>query len=215
MFTEIRQSIAQAARQLAAHGLVAGSAGNVSAAVGDLIAITATGAELASLTPAQVTVVDRQGAIVDGDLAPTSELHLHLAAYHGPAVGAVVHSHSPMATTLSVLIDELPVIHYEQLLLGGAVKVAPFAVFGSRALAEGVQEALAGRHAAILANHGAVATGPDLAQALRNAMLLEWVSGLYYRALAVGTPRCLGPKEQEAVISQAMRLQYGSQRAAE
>ena len=113
-----------------------GTAGNVSARAGDHVAITPTGAVLAELEPAQVSIVDLEGVLVDGDLAPTSELALHLGVYERYGAGAVVHTHSPMATALSCVLDEVPCVHYQMLLLGGAVRVAPYATFGTPELAE-------------------------------------------------------------------------------
>src|SRR5919198_566972 len=150
-----RAEVAAVCRRLAAEGLVLGTAGNVSARVGDLVAVTATGATFADLTPEQVTVVDLAGNRVAGDLAPTSELGLHLSVYATYGTGAIVHTHSPMAVALSTVLDELPVIHYQLLGLGGAIRVAPYHTFGTRELAQAVTDALDGRFAALLANHGA------------------------------------------------------------
>ena len=209
---DLREAVAATARELAAAGLVQGTAGNVSARAGDRVAITATGLVLAGATARDVTVVDLDGQVLEGDLAPTSELDLHLGIYAASPAGAVVHAHPPFATTLSLVVQEVPVVHYEQLLLGGAIRVAPFQVFGSPALAEAVRAALQGRKAAIMANHGAVAWGTDLGRAARNALLLEWICGLYWRARAVGTPAALTLEQQGAVVEQAMRTGYGAPR---
>ena len=74
-----------------------------------------------------MTVVDLEGRVVAGDLEPTSELDLHLGVYRRHGAGAVVHTHAPMATALSCVLDELPCVHYQMLLLGGTVRVAPYA----------------------------------------------------------------------------------------
>lgn len=209
-----RAAVAAAARRLAAEGLLIGTAGNVSARVGDLVAVTATGAVLADATADEVSVVTLDGELVQGDLAPTSELGLHLMLLRRPDAGAVVHTHSPMATALSLVLDELPCVHYQQLALGGAVRVAPFDVFGSAGLATSVSTALAGKRAALMANHGSVALGADLAQALENALLLEWCCGLYWRAKAIGTPQALTEGQQRAVVAEAQRTGYGATRRA-
>src|SRR3954471_9356297 len=133
---EERAAVAAACRRLGAEGLLIGTAGNVSVRAGERIAITATGAVLAALTPDQVTVVDLDGQVVAGTLRPTSELDLHLGVYHRYGTGAVVHTHAPMATALSCVLDELPCVHYQLLTLGGAVRVAPYATFGTPELAE-------------------------------------------------------------------------------
>jgi L-fuculose-phosphate aldolase len=152
-----RERVAAAARALAAEGLVVGTAGNVSERAGDRVAITPTGAELKDLTAELVTVVDLAGAHVGGDLAATSELDLHLGVYERYGAGAVIHTHAPMATALSCVLDELPCIHYQMLLLGGPVRVAPYRTFGSPELAQVTIEALDERMAALMANHGAIA----------------------------------------------------------
>ena len=209
-----RRAVAAAARRLAAEGLVLGTSGNVSAAAGHLVAITPTGAVLAELEPADVAVVDRAGNLVDGDLEPTSELDLHLGVYerHGP--GAVVHTHAPMATALSCVLDELPCVHYSMLLLGGSVKVAPYETFGSPELASAVADALEGGTAALMANHGAVTTGADVDAAVEASLLLEWACTVYWRARAIGEPQVLGPAEQSAVIEAAVARGYGSTKPA-
>ncbi|MET8974914.1 class II aldolase/adducin family protein [Streptomyces sp. NPDC004539] len=211
---QARQAVAEASRRLAEAGLLIGTAGNVSMRVGDAVAVTATGAVLARITPDEVTVVGMDGGLLAGDLAPTSELELHLGVYRSAGAGAVVHTHSPRATALSLVLDELPCVHYQMLLLGGAVRVAPFAVFGSPELAEYVLAALAGKSAALMANHGAVTHGPTLEKAVENALLLEWACDVYARAAALGTPRALDEEQQLAVITAALNSGYGSTRAA-
>jgi L-fuculose-phosphate aldolase len=217
--TAVREAVAATARALGARGLLIGTSGNISARVDDeLVAITATGAVLAELTPEQVTVVRlADGAVVEGDWAPTSETALHLGVLRfAPAaqVGAIVHTHSPTATALSLVLDELPVVHYQQLVLGGSLRVAPFHPFGSPELAAGVGAALDGRLAALMANHGAVALGRDLAAAAEHAILVEWLAELYWRASAIGAPRALDGAQQQAVIEAATRMGYGAPRRA-
>ncbi|GAB3788648.1 class II aldolase/adducin family protein [Nocardioides pacificus] len=206
--------MAAASRRLAAEGLLIGTAGNVSLRVGDLVAVTATGAVLAEATADDISVVTLDGTLVQGHLAPTSELDLHLMLLRREDSGAVVHTHSPMATTLSLVLDELPCVHYQQLTLGGAIRVAPFEVFGSPSLAASVVAALDGKQAALMANHGCVALGRDLDKAVENALLLEWACGLYWRAMAAGTPRALTDDQQLAVIEEALRTGYGTTRPA-
>ncbi|WP_370962172.1 class II aldolase/adducin family protein [Amycolatopsis sp. cg9] len=206
---EARRSVARACHGLAGEGLLIGSAGNVSVRVGEHVAVTATGVVLGRATAYDVTVVDLDGEVVAGERAPTSELELHLGIYRRYGAGAVVHTHSPQATAVSLVLDELPCVHYQQLAIGGAIRVAPFAVFGSAELAAETLTALAGKSAALLANHGAVAHGPTLEAAVDNALLLEWACGLYVRAATLGAPRVLEPAQQEAVVAAALRRGYG------
>ena len=215
MLEREREQVAAAARRLAAAGLVAGTSGNISARLDDRIAITPPGAELAELDAGHVTIVDLDGEVVGGDLAPTSELELHLGIYGRYATGAVVHSHAPMATALSCVLDELPCIHYEMLMLGGSVRVAPYETFGTPELAEAVATALDGRTAALMSNHGAVTHGADVAAAVRATELLEWAATVYWNACALGTPRVLDEAQQQAVVEAAVARRYGSVQPAE
>lgn len=210
-----REAVAAAGRALAADGLVIGTSGNLSVRTGEQIAVTPTGGMLAELEAADVAVVGRDGRQLDGRLAPTSELGLHLQIHARYDTGAVVHTHAPMATALGLVLDELPCVHYEMLGLGGAVRVAPYATFGSDELAAGVLEALRDRTAALMANHGAVSHGPDLAAAVRATRLLEWACALYWRAAALGTPQTLDPEQLSAVTDTIAALDYGAPRAAD
>lgn len=181
-----KDAVAAAAQRLASEGLVLGAAGNVSARCESLVAVTPTGAVLERTGATDIVVVDLDGSPVEGDRPATSELALHLGAYRRFGAGAVVHSHSPMATALACVLDELPVVHYQMIALGGAIRVASYATFGTPELAELTLDALEGRSAALMANHGAVAIGPDVATAVENARLLEWAAGVYWRAASIG-----------------------------
>jgi L-fuculose-phosphate aldolase len=204
------QAVAAAARRLAAEKLVVGTAGNVSARAGEHVAVTPTGAVLAELEPQQVVVVDLHGRTVHGDYAPTSEIELHLGAYRRFQAGAVVHVHSPAGTALACVLDELPLVHYQMLALGGPIRVAPYATFGTPELAELTLDALEGRAAALMANHGMIATGPDLDAAVDNALLLEWACDLYWRAAAVGRPRTLDAGQAQDFIDAITARGYGT-----
>jgi L-fuculose-phosphate aldolase len=198
---DAREQVAAVSRRLAEERLVHGSSGNVSVRTGDLVAITPTGSVLAQLEPDDVVVVDLEGRLVDGTREPSSELDLNLGVYRRYDAGAVVHCHAPVATALSIVLDELPCVHYELMLLGGAIRVAPYATFGSPDLAANVLDALEDRSAALMANHGMVAVGDDAWQALERSLLLEWVCEVYWRAAAVGEPRPLGERELAAAAA--------------
>jgi L-fuculose-phosphate aldolase len=209
-----RERVAAAARRLAAEGLVTGTAGNVSARVEDRVAVTPTGAVLAHLTAGDVAVVDLEGNHLDGELAATSELGLHLGAYRRFGAGAVVHTHAPVGTALGCVLYELPVVHYLMLGLGGAVRVAPYATFGTPELAELTLEALEGRSAALMSNHGTIALGPDPDGATETSLLLEWACTIYWRAAALGTPRVLDSEQQQAFVDTVTARGYGSPQEA-
>ena len=209
---EVRAEVAAVCGQLAGAGLVVGTAGNVSARAGDLIAVTPSGLDYAVLSAGLVGVHRLDGEPVEAPLAPSSELPLHLAVYAaaggvgapspvGAPVGAIVHTHSPAATAVSALVTEVPAIHYQVAAFGGPVAVAPYATYGTDELAARVVTALSGRSACLMANHGAVTTGPDLATALSRARALEWVCDVWLRAAAAGRPRLLPPEEIDTVVA--------------
>jgi L-fuculose-phosphate aldolase len=210
-----RHRVAAAARRLAEKGLVIGTAGNVSERAGGVVAITPTGAHLETITAEQIAVVDLDGEQLGGELEPTSELGLHLGVYRRYQAGAVVHTHSTMATALSCVLDELPVVHYQMLLLGGPVRVARYATFGSAELADATLDALDRRAAALMANHGAIVHGPDLDWAVEQSLLLEWACTVYWHASAIDAPRALDDEERMAVIEAAVRRGYGATRERE
>jgi L-fuculose-phosphate aldolase len=121
-----------------------------------------------------------------------------------------VHAHSPVGTALACVLDELPLIHYQMLALGGPVRVAPYATFGTAELSQLTLDALEGRAAALMANHGMLAIGPDLRAAVDNALLLEWACDLYWRAAAVGRPRTLEAGQAQEFIDQVRARNYGT-----
>lgn len=203
--------LAGAARRTAEEGLVVGTGGNLSVRDGDRLLVTATGVDLARCTADDVVAVGLDGTPTDRAApAPTSELALHLGVHADTGAAAVVHVHAPWSTAAACALDELPVVHYQQLLLGGSVRVAPYATFGTPELAAGVRAALAGRSAALMANHGAVVVGASLDQALERALLLEWLCALHHRASALGPVRTLSEAQQHEVVLAALASGYGS-----
>jgi L-fuculose-phosphate aldolase len=211
MLEREREQVARVSQRLAAERLVLGTAGNVSARAGDLVAISPTGADLSALTAEHVAVVDLDGQQRDGDLEPTSEVDLHLGLYRRFDAGGVIHTHAPYATVLAcVLDDELPVVHYGLLALGGPVRVAQYATFGTRELAQATLDALDGRTAVLMASHGTLAYGADVDQALANTQLLEWGCELYWRAAAIGTPHTLDAEQRHDVLEAIRTRGYGT-----
>jgi L-fuculose-phosphate aldolase len=207
-----REELAAAGRRLAAGGLVIGTSGNLSVRADDLVAVTPTGGVIGELTAGMMTVLDLDGAIVDGELAPTSEVPMHLAVYRATGTGAITHTHAVASTAIACTLDEIPMVHYTMLSLGGPLRVAPYATYGTGELAEHVVKALEGRQAALMRNHGSIALGSTLGKAVGNLELTEWLAELYARSLAIGTPRTLGQREQEDVIRQALAGDYGTTR---
>jgi L-fuculose-phosphate aldolase len=205
----LREDLVRACRRLAASGMVTGTSGNLSARTNEQVVITPTGARFEELASEDLAVVDLDGNQLDGRLAPTSELDLHLNVYRRYEAGAVAHTHAPMATAIGCVLEELPCVHYTMLALGGSVRVAPYRTFGTAELAQTVADALDGRTAALLANHGTLAYGGDVAAAIESTELLEWASALYLRAAALGAPRALSDEQQQATIAAAVARGYG------
>ena len=208
-----RRALADACRRLAGEGLVIASAGNLSVRAGEQVVVTPTGCLLESVDPGEMAVVELDGTLVDGP-APTSELGLHLGVYERfDWAGGVVHTHSPMATAVGCVLDELPAIHYQMLSLGGAVRVAPYATFGSDELHDHVLAALEGHTAALMKNHGTLTCGTELDSAVEATFMLEWACSLYWHASQLGEPSVLSDEQLADVAAQVQRLSYGAARA--
>lgn len=204
----MRRQLSEYGRRAADLGLVIGTSGNLSVRDGDLVAITPSGVALDRLRPEDCPVVDIEGFLVegfpvDGDRQPSSETAMHLAVYGTTDARAVVHTHSVFGTVVATTMTELPPIHYNALLLGGTVRVAEYATYGTPELAANVREALAGKQAALIANHGGITIGSTLEQAFEATRLLEWLCEVYVRALGVGTPAVLTEDQLASVIERA------------
>ncbi|MFG2516993.1 class II aldolase/adducin family protein [Streptomyces sp. NPDC048584] len=197
------------ARRTVTDGLVVGTSGNVSVRVGDVVLVTPSGVPYDRLTPDDVTGVDLTGRQVLGTLVPTSELPMHLAVYRTTGARAVVHTHAVHATAVSTLVDELPLIHYMAAALGGPVRVAPYATYGTAELAENMLRALDGRTACLLRNHGTITHAPTLTQAYGHTAQLEWMCRLWLTASSVPglTPHLLTP-DQVTEVGERLRS-YG------
>ena len=206
-----RQLVVDACQALVQRKLVVGTAGNVSIRIGDQVVISPSGFDYAELTADVVPVVDLEGRMVDGDYQPSSELPLHLSLYNCTDFKAIVHTHAEASTALGLVVDEVPTSHYYSAIFGGPIRVAPYATFGTPALADYVQTAMLQRNAALMSNHGAVIAGANLKQALERTELLEYVCEIQLRAMSTGRPVKLLPIEE---IQNVMNLlqHYGQTR---
>jgi L-fuculose-phosphate aldolase len=173
-------------------GLVVASAGNLSARVDkQLIAITPTAIPYESMTEEQIVIIDlTTGAAVESTHPPSYELPMHLAVYRDRRdVNAIVHTHAPYITTLSVLRKPLPPVIDEMMLyFGGPVAVAEYAFTGTDEVGRNLLRALGDRSGAMLANHGNVCIGKTLAKAMQVAVTMEAAARVYVQALAIGEP---------------------------
>lgn len=205
-----RQRLASLYRELGLRGLTLGASGNVSGRTKHGMLITPTGVATDLVAPKSLVAVDFDGGF-SGRTKPSSEWAMHAAIYRQDAAARViVHAHSEAATALACLDLPLPAFHYAVLEFGGPeVRVAPYATFGTDALAAAAAEAIRGRTACLLANHGMICHGPTPTAALQTALRLERLCRQYLLALSAGTPRLLS--EDEIVAAQARYASYGQQ----
>lgn len=219
---EQRQAVVDCCRRMVADRLVVGTSGNVSTrhvsngdvspGREDLIAITPTGIPYDELAPEQVGLHRLDGTAVDAPLPPTSEIAMHLTVYEQTDALAVVHTHSTAATAVSTLVDELPSVHYLVAMFGGPVRVAPYATYGTAALAGNMAAALDGRTGCLLGNHGTITIGRTLPEAYAKAQYLEWLCDVWLRARSAGEPRLL-PDDEIARVAAKLKS-YGPYRDA-
>lgn len=193
---QARESVVAAARELDALGLNRGTSGNVSRRFGEGLLITPSGVPTAELTAERIVPMGFDGTWPEG-AKPSSEWRFHrdiLAAR--PEFGAVVHAHPVHCTAFALCGREIPAVHYMIAAFGGpTVRCAPYAPYGTEALSLLSLEALEGRNACLLANHGMIAAGADLARAMWLALELETLCQQYALALQIGTPQVLSDAE--------------------
>ena len=199
--TVLRARIVATARRMNEMGINQGSSGNVSARVAGGFFVTPSGVPYEALEDADVVHVAMDGRAT-GRRAPSSEWRLHRDLYtKRPEAAAVVHTHSPYATTLACLGRGIPAFHYEVAFAGGSdIRCAPYRTFGTQDLSDAVCAAIEGRRACLLGHHGAVALGADLDDALRLADKVEALARLYWQALQIGEPHTLGEEEMARVV---------------
>jgi L-fuculose-phosphate aldolase len=187
---------------MSALGLSRGTSGNVSARVSEGMIVTPSAVPYAEMQEADIVLMDLEGQVLKGDRQPSTEWPMHAAVYRARLeTGAVVHTHATFCTTLATLRREIPPFHYMVAVAGGAsIRCAPYAPFGSRELAMGAVAALNGRRACLLANHGMVALGASLREAIDLAGEVETLAELYWRALQVGEPVLLRPEEMAEAL---------------
>ena len=194
-------ALADASRDLVRLGLNQGTAGNVSIRDGTTMLITPSGVPPEQTTPEMMAAMelagDGQPPSWAGSHKPSSEWRLHRDIYrHRFDVGAIVHTHSLYATVLATQHRDIPAVHYMIAAFGGPrIRCTPYAAFGTQALSDLVLEYLGPLHAVLLGNHGMIATGRDLAQAMWRAVELESLAKLTVIASATGAPVVLSDDE--------------------
>jgi L-fuculose-phosphate aldolase len=197
----LREALLAVTIELETLGLNRGSSGNASVRQGAGFLVTPTGMAARDMLPGDMVPVDMDGEYA-GERKPSSEWRFHRDIYAArPEIGAVIHTHSMFATTLACLHRDIPPFHYMIAVAGGdSIRCAPYALFGSQALSDAAVVALEGRRACLLANHGMIAAGRDLQQALAVAVEVETLCEQYWRALQVGEPQLLSPSQMAEVM---------------
>jgi len=197
----LRDEIVATARAMNAAGINRGRAGNVSARIEDGFLITPSGVPYHAIEGTDIVAMTDEGQ-AHGHLAPSSEWRFHREIYRTrPEFHAIVHTHSPFATTLACLDRGIPAFHYMVAIAGGKdIRCAPYATFGTGQLAELAVAALADRKACLLAHHGMIAAEKTLEAALAVAIEVETLAEMYWRALQIGEPALLPDEEMERVV---------------
>lgn len=210
-FATERRGIVEACRRMNALGINQGRSGNISVRVKGGLLLTPSGMAYDAMRAADIVFMKADGSVPRGQREPSSEWRFHRDILaKRPEVGAIVHTHAMFATTLSCLRMEIPAFHYMVAMAGGdSIRCAPYATFGSQALANHALRALDGRKACLLANHGMIVVGETLTRALALAVEVETLAAQYWRALQVGKPALLSKKEMRTVLAKFST--YGNQ----
>ncbi|MGF9694071.1 class II aldolase/adducin family protein [Rhizobium sp. 0TCS1.26] len=199
--TDLRQTMLDVVAKLEEKGFNHGSSGNVSCRIGDDMLVTPTGGNSGNMTVERLVRLDRNGDTI-GNGIPSSEWHMHQAILHAYShVQAVIHTHADSCVALSCLAKPIPAFHYMIASFGGNdVPCAPYATFGTKALADGAVAALRSRKACLLANHGMIVAAPSLQQAFDLTVKLETLARQYILARQAGEPAILPDDEIERVL---------------
>jgi len=216
---DLRATVAGLHRQLTRNGLVAWTSGNISARVPgrELIVIKPSGIGYDDLTAESMVVVDLHGNVVEGRLSPSSDTATHAYIYRAlPAVGGVVHTHSPYATAWAVHGRAIPCVLTAMAdEFGGDIPVGPFARIGGEEIGVGVVEALQGSRspAVLMRNHGVFTVGASARDAVKAAVMCEDVARTVMLAGALGEPARLEDDDIDALYDRYQNV-YGQRRAA-
>lgn len=207
---ELREEVLSAARAMNAHGLNRGTAGNVSARCRDGFLVTPTGMSYDETLPDDVVFVRMDGTW-DGARKPSSEWRFHRDIFEArEEAGAILHAHSPFATSLACLNSDIPPFHYMIARFGGkSIRCAEYATFGTQELSKNAVAALCGRCACLLANHGMLVFGRSPRHVLELAIEFETLCEQYWRARQIGAPVLLSDAEMSRVLEKFAT--YGQQ----
>ena len=206
--------IIETAQAMEARGINSGMSGNVSTRVDGGMLITPSSVDYRRMEPADIVFVDTEGSwTASNDRRPSSEWRFHLDVLNArPETNAVVHAHPVSATALACHRRGINSFHYMVAVAGGQdIRCADYATFGSKELSTNVLVALTDRRACLLANHGLIAIGNTLDQALDLAVEVETLAAQYLAALALGEPKQLSPAQMdEVLVKMSAGAGYGS-----
>jgi L-fuculose-phosphate aldolase len=215
---ELREQLVTVARRMQASGINQGTSGNLSARIPGGMLITPSSLPYELMQPGDLVALDLAGKPLMSaepgrpQRRPSSEWRLHADVLaRRPEVQAVLHCHSIHATALACHGRGIPPFHYMIAVAGGHdIRCAPYATFGTAELSNLAVEALQDRLACLLAQHGQVALGSSLDQALRIAIEVETLAQMYLQALQLGEPPRLSSEQMAAVHHQFRTLCYGA-----
>ena len=210
MLEKLKEEVFKANLELPKHGLVLFTWGNVSAIDREkgLVVIKPSGVDYETMKAEDMVVVDLDGNVVEGNRVPSSEWAMHIMPYkYRDDIDAVVHAHTMYSAVLACLREELPATHYMIAVAGPTVRVAKYATYGSKELAENAFEAMKDRKAVLLANHGILAGAKDILNAFNIVEEIEYCSEVYTKAKAIGEPVIL-PKEEMELMAEKFKT-YG------
>lgn len=195
-----RKEIIKYGKKLVTEGLTKGTGGNLSVFDRDkkLMAITPSGIDFFEIKEEDIVILDFDGNVVEGDRLPSSEWFMHLIQYQKrDDIEAVIHAHTTYGTVLACLRESLPASHYMIAVAGKDVRVADYATYGTKELAENAAKAMENRRAVFLANHGILAGAQDLLNAFNIIEEIEYCSKVYCVAKSFGEPVILPDEEME------------------
>ncbi|MCI8659166.1 MAG: class II aldolase/adducin family protein [Lachnospiraceae bacterium] len=190
--TRFKQAILRAAKKAYREKLMAGTSGNMSVFFPERkwMIITPSSYDYEIMEEKDIVVTDLEGNVIEGCHRPSSEWRMHAEIYrHLPHVGAVVHTHSPYATSFAVNHQEIPVVLIEMIpFLKGKLEVSPYAKQGSAQVGLNAVPILTRKNACLMANHGVVAVGDTIESAYMNSVYVEDTAKIYHMAVQSGTP---------------------------
>jgi L-ribulose-5-phosphate 4-epimerase len=218
MFEDLKHQLWELHLELPRNNLVAWTSGNVSLRErgSGFVLIKPSGVRYEALRPEHMLVLDLEGAVIEGELKPSSDTASHLYIYrHRPDVGGIVHTHSPYATAFAANNRPIPVYLTAQAdEVGGAIPCGGFALIGGEEIGKVVIESIGASPAVLLKNHGVFTVGPDAEAAVKSAVMVEDIARTVWLALQLGQPDEIAA-EDVAKLNRRYKTQYGQQQAGD